>query len=123
MGMLAIAGVSLLLVPLTAPFRQAMIRRMQAVRALALAQGCLRARGWAGSPSGLQVVDIGGRAFRVDVPRGRRGTDRTESVIVPDDETEPLVVVLDEVGPRSNGHSQMLIAREGFRILVYAQAE
>ena len=73
--------------------------------------------------SSLQVFPAGAGAFRVDIRRAGRGTGLPESVIVPHEEREPLIVVLDETGPLSGNRSRVLVARDDFRIVEVSRAE
>lgn len=122
-SLLALAGMALVLAPLTAPVRRSALRQARRARAVALADACLKARGWAVPRSGLQVFPVRDRAFRVDLRRGGNRGGLPDSVIVPHEDREPLILVLHEVGPRSGNHSQVLVARDDFRVIEAFRAE
>ena len=123
LSMLVLAGMALVLVPLTAPSRRAARWQARRAHAFVLAQACLKARGWAVPRSALEVFPAGDRAFRIDIRRVGNGDGSPESVIVPHEDQEPLVVVLDEVGRLSGDHSKVRIARDDFRVIEVSRAE
>jgi hypothetical protein len=122
--LLAIAATAIVLAPLASSYRRDAALRARPARAAALARACLEANGWSAAKQSDRVFLAGEKACRVDIRiRSGEGRRRPESVIVPHDEGEPLIVLFREVGPLSGAQSRAIVARGDFRVIEDVEAE
>jgi hypothetical protein len=127
MLLLAIAALAVVLVPLLAPYREAM--RVQARTAWAgeLAQACLKKHG-CDLPRQTLSVSLGANAASVCISgkgvisEGERKVRPTQ-VIIPYQESEDLIILLDEVGPLSKAQSRLMVSRDDLRVIEVVTAE
>jgi hypothetical protein len=127
MFLLAIATLTVILVPISDPFRKARMVRAQTAWAGDLAQACLKKHG-CDLPRQTLRVWLGANAARVGIS-GKRVISAGERklqptlVIVPYLESEPIIIMLDEVGPLSKAQSRVMVSRDDLRVVEVVTAE
>jgi hypothetical protein len=120
-------ALAVLVLRISAPFREAQV--MQATKAWAaeLAQACLMRNGCELPLQSLTVslgrdaayVGISGRGV---IPAGERKLQPTQ-VIIPYQDSEALMIMLGDVGPLSKAASRLMVSREDLHVIQVVTAE
>jgi hypothetical protein len=124
---LVIAALAVILVPISVPFREARMMQARMVWAADLARAVLKKNRCEPGRLSLSValwpqaasVDISGKEA---ILAGERMLQATQ-LILPYQESEPVIIMLDEVGQLSKAQSRVMVSRDDLRVIEVITAE